>query len=127
MAYRDQRPHPAPKAGRQGAAYRRAVAQVRGRAKNGEPCWFWGTRPECPGPVWDWTLDPKRDPAAFTAHHLHRIMDYGDPIPDSRFMVPAHRGCNAWDGLRAQNDRRAGRTHPIPLGDPLPERTSRSW
>lgn len=126
MPYADQRSG----SGRQwhkGAAYNRATAEVRKRAKAGEICCFWGVRPECPGPWWDWSL-PHNDPAAFTAHHLNRLMDGGVAVPDSRFMAPAHRGCNAWDGLRAQNARRAGRHLPASAAaGVVPERTSQRW
>jgi hypothetical protein len=82
-------------------------------------------RPECPG-GWDWTL-PTNDAWAFTVHHLHRLMDGGEPEPEPDRMAPAHRGCNAWDGLRAQNARRRGEVTARAVSDPAPERTSRAW
>jgi hypothetical protein len=123
MPYATQRPRPGPYRPR-GPAYRTAVAQVRARAQAGEVCWFWQRDPQCTRPGFDWTLHPNHV-WAFTAHHLERVMDGGHPEPDPRLMAPAHRGCNARDGLRAQNARRAGRrlgrwTHQ-------PERTSRVW
>ena len=93
------------KSGRTGAAYRAAWAAVRDRAIQGEPCYFGRIYPSCPM-GWDWTL-PYNHAWAFTAHHLHRIMDGGAPVPDPSLMVPAHRSCNARDGLQAQNNRRA--------------------
>lgn len=127
MSYRTQRPHPAPHRGRAGTAYQDACAVVRKRAEAGEPCYFW-RQPhyeDCPG-GFDWTLHAlfPNHRWAFTAHHLHRLMDGGPPVPDPALMAPAHRACNARDGLRAQNARRAGLStitiHPT-------ERTSRPW
>lgn len=93
------------KSGRTGAGYRAAWLAVRGRAQQGELCYFRHTYTQCPG-AWNWDL-PYNHAWAFTAHHLHRIMDGGAPVPDPALMVPAHRSCNARDGLRAQNHRRA--------------------
>ncbi len=124
MSYKTQRPRPAPHNGRQGAAYQTACAEVRKRAKQGEPCHFW-QQPgyeDCPG-GWNWNLPPNHR-WAYTTHHLHRLMDGGHPIPDPALMAPAHRACNARDGLIAQNNRRAGLStagvHPT-------DRTSRHW
>jgi hypothetical protein len=126
VSYSGQRPRPSPRSGRQGAEYRAATAEVRERAKGGEPCWFWGRDPDCPGPGWDWRLGHNhRD--AFTAHHLNRLMDGGEAVPDSRLMAPAHRGCNARDGLRAQNARRAGVPARAVVAGVTPERTSQVW
>jgi hypothetical protein len=109
MPYGDRRNAPGTghgsKSGRTGAAYRAAWLAVRGRAQQGEPCYFRHTYPQCPG-GWAWDL-PYNHAWAFTAHHLHRIMDGGSPVPDPAMMVPAHRSCNARDGLQAQNHRRA--------------------
>lgn len=114
-----------PTNGRTGAQYEAIKAEVRARAEQGEACYFWGINPNCPYPYFDWAL-PHNDRHAFTVHHLHRIMDGGDPVPDSRLTAPAHRGCNGWDGLRAQNARRAG-LHYAPAQLLLPERTSQTW
>lgn len=107
MSYANQRPRHAPNRGRDSQPYRRACVEVRKRAKRGERCWFWGKDPHCPAPGFDWTL-PANHRWAFTTHHLDRLMDGGHVLPDPGMMVPAHRGCNARDGLRAQNQRRAG-------------------
>lgn len=107
------------------AAYERAAATVRERAHNGEPCWFWGRDPYCPDPHFDWQL-PSNHRLAYTTHHLDRLMDGGDPAPDPACMVPAHRGCNARDGLNAQNARRRGQPTTTPTTTPT-ERTSRNW
>jgi hypothetical protein len=85
--------------GRDGAAYKRAVAAVKRRAMDGEGCHF------CGG-YFDWRLH-HLDRGAFTAHHLDRLMDGGAAVPDPSRMAPAHRGCNSSDGLRAMNARRA--------------------
>jgi hypothetical protein len=125
MPYATQ-PHASGRQGHKSAAYNQAVAEVRQRAQAGEVCWFYQIRPECHG-MWDWSLD-SNDGWAFTAHHLDRLMDGGPPVPDPRLMVPAHRGCNAWDGLRAQNARRQG-LH-LSTTDMIPVRTtyrSRDW
>jgi hypothetical protein len=123
MSYATQRAQPAPKSGRVGAEYRAAVKAVRERAAIGEPCYFWGTNPKCPGPRINLTL-PTNHRHAFTAHHIDRLMDGGHPTPDPRHMAPAHRGCNSWDGLKAQNERRARRTtHPTTPPSPR----SRQW
>jgi hypothetical protein len=93
--------------GDNGRAYREAVALVRERALEGERCWFW-RRPgheECPGRIrFDVHYQTRW---AFTAHHLQRLMDGGAAVVQGRAMAPAHRACNARDGLRAQNARRA--------------------
>jgi hypothetical protein len=134
MAYRDRPAQSAPRRGRGGAAYRRAVDEVRQRVADGEVCWFY-RRPgfeECPGWI---NLDlHHQDRWAFTAHHLHRLMDGGGAVVDPRLMAPAHRACNASDGLRAQNARRAGLGPPsVPVsvrvvaGEPPRDRTSQAW
>jgi hypothetical protein len=115
-----------PKSGRQGARYRAATAQVRSRAQQGEACWFWGRDPHCPCPGFPWDAHHNH-PLAFTAHHLDRLMDGGDPVPDPRLMVPAHRSCNARDGLRAQNERRMARATVAATYRQLYEATSRQW
>lgn len=102
--------HNAPHAGRNGAAYRAAVDVVRERARRGERCWFW-RKPghQCsPRGIIDLRAH-YQSRWGFTAHHLDRIMDGGVAVPDPRRMAPAHRGCNARDGLLAQNARRAAR------------------
>jgi hypothetical protein len=113
VPYRDQPKaltHNAPHNGRSGAAYRAEVAQVRERVRRGgraARCWFW-RRPgheACPGAI-DLRLPPNHR-FAFTAHHLQRLMDGGAAVVSAQFMAPAHRGCNARDGLMAQNARRA--------------------
>jgi hypothetical protein len=125
VSYSRQLPQPGPR-GYEGAKYREAAGEVRKRAQAGESCWFWGRDPACPSPGWDWQLDHNHR-YAFTVHHLNRLMDGGEMIPDSRLMVPAHRGCNARDGLKAQNARRTGIPgHTVIPGVTL-ERTSRTW
>src|SRR5438128_766538 len=57
-----------------GAAFDKAVAEVRARAKAGEPCWFCGGG-------FNWALHHNHR-GGFTVHHLHRVMDGGDPVPD---------------------------------------------
>lgn len=109
MPYADQPrslTHSAPKRGRGSAAYRAACAEVRERARLGERCWFWRRRGHeaCPGSI-DLRL-PSNARWAFTAHHKHRLMDGGAALVSSRDMAPAHRACNARDGLMAQNARR---------------------
>lgn len=113
MSYQSDRERfgarPAPHGGRTGGAYRTAVAAVKRRAQDGEPCYFCGGG-------FDWGLHYQH-PGAFTAHHRERLMDGGAPVPDPLLMSPAHRGCNSRDGLRAQNDRRAslqGGTYQAP-------------
>jgi hypothetical protein len=115
----------APKRGRAGSAYHAAVQAVRQRAMAGEPCHFHNLNPDCPG-YWDWTLHHNHR-AAFTAHHLVRLMDGGVPVPDPRLMAPAHRSCNAWDGLRHQNHVRRIQRHAIIGARRRQERTSRQW
>jgi hypothetical protein len=126
MSYAQQPAMHAPNRGRDSQAYRRASDVVRQRAKDGEICWFYGKRPECPGKVWWWGIHPN-DKRAFSTHHLIRLMDGGDVLPDPALMVPAHRGCNAWDGLKAQNDRRKGQPPPRMVTQGHTERTSRTW
>jgi hypothetical protein len=124
MSYRTgNRPPPAPhNDGRYSTAARAAAAVVRARAEAGEPCWFWRD-PRCPGLHWDWTL-PYWHKWAYTTHHLDRLMDGGQPDPDPARMAPAHRGCNARDGLHAQNARRYGAPTTTATAT---ERTSRTW
>lgn len=131
MSYATQRPRPAPKNGRDGPAYRAACAVVRERAQRGEHCYFEGRHPECPGGYFDLAL-PHNHRHAFTAHHIRRLMDGGVPVPDPRLMYPAHRGCNARDGLQAQNALRTGtstttQAPPTPTAALMVERTSRAW
>jgi hypothetical protein len=109
VPYRDQPKrltHNAPHRGREGKAYRDALEVVRERVRRGAPCWFW-RRPgheACPGRI---NLQVKPNTRwSFTAHHLQRLMDGGAAVDIAR-MVPAHRACNARDGLMAQNARRA--------------------
>jgi hypothetical protein len=125
VSYARQAPHPAPHNGRTGTAYLEATQVVRQRAQAGEPCYFWHQPgyEDCPG-GWNWNLHHNH-PYAYTTHHLHRLMDGGHPTPDPALMAPAHRACNARDGLRAQNARRAG-VHLTP-GQLQPERTSQAW
>lgn len=106
MPYARQPPHPGPRR----PTNRTAETAVRARAQAGEPCWFWRQAgyEDCPG-GWDWTLHHNH-PLAYTTHHLHRLMDGGNATPQPDDMAPAHRRCNARDGLKAQNARRAGRT-----------------
>jgi hypothetical protein len=110
MPYRDQSKaltHNAPHNGRQGAAYKAACFEIRERVRLGARCYFW-RRPgheQCPGAI-DLRL-PSNHRLAFTAHHLQRLMDGGAAVVSAQFMAPAHRGCNARDGLMAQNARRA--------------------
>lgn len=107
----------APKAGRTGAAYRAAIAEVRTRARRGEPCCFCGGG-------FDWALH-HNDARAFTAHHGARLMEGGAPVPDPSTMFPAHRACNSRDGLQAQNQRR--RTHQQAPTYSSDEPHSRRW
>jgi hypothetical protein len=112
MPYADQPrslTHGAPKRGRGGAAYERACLEVRARVQRGERCYFWRRRGHdvCPGRI---NLQlPSNHRWAFTAHHLRRLMDGGEAVVRSEDMAPAHRACNARDGLMAQNARRAQR------------------
>lgn len=111
MPYADQPrslTHSAPKNGRGSAAYRAACAEVRERVRLGERCCFWRKRGHeaCPGRI-DLRL-PSNARWAFTAHHKHRLMDGGAALVRSVDMAPAHRACNARDGLMAQNNRRKG-------------------
>lgn len=85
-------------AGRTGSDYAAAVAVVRARAKEGEGCYMCGGG-------FNWDL-PYNHRAAFTAHHLDRLMDGGSPVCSPDRMAPAHRGCNGRDGLIAMNQRR---------------------
>jgi hypothetical protein len=120
---------------KRGAAYTRAVAQLRGQVQQGRGCWFAG-RPgyqDCPGAI-DLGLHHNHR-HAFTAHHLDRLMDGGRAVPQGGRLVPAHRCCNARDGLRAQNERRAQhtsmstttRTAQARQASTQDERTSRAW
>ena len=98
----------APKNGRGGAAYRAALAVVRERVRAGALCWFWRKpgHEACPGRI-DLRL-PANHRWALTGHHLHRLMDGGSALPARPSeLAPAHRACNARDGLIAQNARRA--------------------
>src|ERR1043165_6781554 len=111
MPYADQPrslTHSAPKNGRGSAAYRAACAEVRERVRLGERCWFWRKRGHeaCPGRI-DLRL-PGNARWEFTAHHKRRLMDGGAALVRSVDMAPAHRACNARDGLMAQNARRKG-------------------
>ncbi len=110
------------KRGRDTRAYRRLVEEVRDRVRHGEPCYL------CGDPI-DLTLY-WRSGGAFTSHHLARLMDGGAAVPDPALMVPAHRACNARDGLRAQNARRAARKAGLDYQPPVhqhTERHSRPW
>jgi hypothetical protein len=124
MPYADQPVRSGP-ARKRGPGYDMAVAEVRRRAQQGEGCFFRGVCPMCPG-VWDWGL-PSNHGDAFTAHHLHRVMEGGSVVVDPALMAPAHRRCNAWDGLTAQNARRAGRKLEPRTYTPAEEHTSRVW
>ena len=110
MPYRDQPrwlTHNAPHRGREGKAYRDACAIVRERVRLGARCWFW-RRPGhelCPGRI-DLRL-PGNHRFAFTAHHKHRVMDGGAAVVHADDLAPAHRACNARDGLIRQNQVRA--------------------
>ncbi len=122
--------------GRKGRAYVKLREGVRERVRQGEGCHFYG-RPgweDCPGAI-DLNL-PRNHRNAFTAHHLVRLMEGGTPVPGAALMAPAHRGCNARDGLKAQNARRARRVPaqyqpttalPMQVARPPGERTSRTW
>ena len=116
---RTRRSSHAPKRGRDGSAYHAAVSTVRQRALAGEPCHFWRKRPQCPG-RFDWRLHHNH-PYAFTAHHLDHLMHGGPAVADPNRMAPAHRACNAWDGLRQQNARRRQ------AATPTVTRRSRAW
>jgi hypothetical protein len=96
-----------PNHGRTGKAYRAAVAAVRAKVERGAPCHFWRKtgHEACPGRI-NLTLHHNHR-LAFTAHHLRRLMDGGAPVVNPDQMAPAHRSCNARDGLMAQNQRRA--------------------
>lgn len=126
MPYADRPAQSAPHRGRYTATAKAAAAQVRARAQAGEPCWFYRQThyEDCPG-GWNWQL-PANHRWAYTTHHLHRLMDGGTPDPDPAQMAPAHRGCNARDGLRAQNARRAGMHLPT-VTHSEGDRTSRAW
>lgn len=108
----------APKNGRGGAAYRAVLELVRERVRRGERCWFWRKRGHeaCPGVV-DLRLQANHR-WAFTAHHKRRLMDGGSALARVEDMAPAHRACNARDGLMAQNARRAEqRSRAVARGD----------
>ena len=135
MSYRTQPARSAPKHGRQGTEYIAAVQAVRDRAAAGEPCYFWAD-PRCPhhpptGHYSDagrFDLDlPHQHRNAFTAHHLNRLMDGGQPVPDPTHMAPAHRGCNSRDGLTAQNARRQGLDYPPAQPPHQPSPRSQEW
>lgn len=123
MSYARQPPRPGPRRGSRSQEIR-AAQPVRARAMAGEPCYFWGRYgyDDCPG-GWNWAL-PWNHRWAFTVHHLHRVMDGGQVIAHPDHMAPAHRACNARDGLRAQNARRAG-IHLV--SGEIPERNSQPW
>lgn len=107
MPYRDQPARPAPHRGRGGRRYLELCAQLRRRVRlEALPCWFYGKpgHEACPRII-DLAL-PSQHRYAFTAHHLDRLMDGGPAVPRAHRMVPAHRACNARDGLIAQNARR---------------------
>lgn len=120
-------------------AGRQLVAAVRARvARTGERCWFYGRKgyETCPGRI-DLTL-PTNHRWAFTTHHVNRLMDGGQALPDPRTVPAAHRSCNSADGLRAQNTRRRlqrtpgatsspRRTPQPPPSQRRPERTSEPW
>lgn len=89
------------------------IAAVRARAATGEPCYF-HQHPACPGPI---NLAITRGRWAFTVHHLNRIMDGGPLVPHPALAAPAHRACNARDGLSAQNRRRSGSPAVVTRGD----------
>lgn len=117
----------------------RLDAAIRARAAAGEPCYF-HHRPgyeQCPGRI-DLRLDGRVDRWAFTVHHLVRIMDGGPAVPHTALAAPAHRACNARDGLLQQNGRRSGSPSvvtrrdggPMTQGDmgvPPVGRTSEDW
>lgn len=124
MSYARQPARPGPR-GYEGTAYRAACAEVKRRAREqGELCWFYGKigHEQCPGVI-GWTLH-WQDTMACTVHHLDRLMDGGQMVPDLRRMVPAHRGCNSRDGLYAQNARRSGESVTTTV---TRERSSREW
>lgn len=126
MSYARQPPRPGPRRGSRSKEIR-ASQPVRARAEAGELCWFY-RQPgyeDCPG-GFDWVLHKlyPNDPWAFSVHHLDRVMDGGPVIADPERMAPAHRHCNARDGLRAQNARRAG-IHLV--SGEIPERNSQPW
>lgn len=146
MPYRDQPKgltRNAPHRGRSGKDYLEAVESARARVRRGERCWFWRKpgHDACPGVI---SLEVAPNTRwSFTAHHLERLMDGGAAVVDGRLMAPAHRACNARDGLMAQNARRArarkgvGHTR-VPVPRPLTggmsthsdrggDRTSRRW
>lgn len=110
MPYADQPKrltHNAPHRGRAGKAYLAAVEAVRARVAAGARCWFWRKpgHDVCPGAI---NLEVRANTRwSFTAHHLQRLMDGGAAVVDAALMVPAHRACNARDGLMAQNAKRA--------------------
>lgn len=109
MPYASDPVRSAPHNGRDAAGYRAACAEVRERVRLGARCYFW-RRPghdRCPGVI---NLRLRANARwSFTAHHIHRLMDGGAAVVDARHLVPAHRACNARDGLMAQNARRAAR------------------
>jgi hypothetical protein len=113
--------------------------------EEGLDCWF-NTYGLCkyPGQPFDW--GNSRTPMSFSGHHIERVMDGGAAVVDISKLVPAHRGCNAADGLRAQNNRRAahkrGEVYDPTLDDiailhalsgslttviPMDDPTSRDW
>lgn len=134
---------PKRRAGDGTSAYKARMKEVAERAlKTGEGCWFhqYGIC-KYQGAPFDWTPG-NRNALSFTAHHIERVMDGGEVIPDSDKLVPSHKGCNSADGLRAQNARRAaqkagvdydaqvviealsaGLSPYIPMNEP----TSRDW
>jgi hypothetical protein len=127
VSYRGQRPHRGPDRKR-GAKYQAGVDQLRAQVQHGRGCWFYG-RPgygDCPGAI-DLALHHNHR-WAFTAHHLDRLMDGGLAVPGAHRMAPAHRACNARDGLIAQNTRRHTRSgHTRQVVPRWSERTSRAW
>jgi len=99
--------HNAPHNGRSGAAYRAVLEAVRERVRAGERCYFWrkrGHERTCLGRI-DLRL-PANHRYGFTMHHKLRLMDGGAALPRLADVAPAHRSCNARDGLMAQNERR---------------------
>lgn len=110
--------------------YRLACLEWKQRIRDGRHngmCHFHGMAgfDRCPGRI-DLAL-PTQDRWAFTAHHLQRLMDGGQPNVGVDDLAPAHRSCNAADGLRAQNARRhPGRT-PRRRPDLQQDPTSHDW
>jgi 5-methylcytosine-specific restriction endonuclease McrA len=77
--------------GRAGRPWRRLSAQVKARARNGEPCWLCGHRI-------DTRLGPL-DPLSFAVDHVIPLARGGSPHDPSN-LRPSHRRCNARKGDR---------------------------